>query len=716
MPTLSNNFGASSIAGTVSCTTSLLTTKFQVTPNSSTVEHFFPFTDLEFSPADASNREIATARVPAVMHITADGISANRKKGENAPKNVGDGRESYPLDYDSFDWPESEDDPNYESNRTSRAHEQKSWFGRGMVDFLWGYDHLGRDKKGADANMFEQAFSEEEAVKLVADHPTLSKIVYVVTPRTVKFFYHDSFIRQVVSRMRELFESLGSATPSVCFLGLGDLPNSVQRVRSVDVPGSSRSRVGRGKSSLSPKEGFTGKGNYKVTRPSRLWGAGALGWKGGRYQAQGSIYIPMDYVPYSTLKRSARYNHILNQLGLEWMDSLTAIGSDWKTAKASELSDEQRASAGPKEKIAMLNLFIASLPSFGVTDNPSPSDAMLDDGTVAANVRQYLTMPFSSAYTHLDVGLLASIKEFTDDTGIISDDEKLFGKPARTAFHDFLKNHFIFSIGLACLEAKWKLTTYPAVFMYEGGPRPEHVQQRMLMNFRPDRDYGGGSNLPYTLIPTSLNPGETKARVPTMMHLARESTSGSGKNVNMYLGPRDPVVIDNVKASQYFGDRSETIIEDEFYYASPIITREGSTQSTYRNYRTINIVNVQRPPFFTPGSTVLGTLLGMCGHHGMVQGPVYEQVMGLPWYHVDKNLKREVFVNRSYDRVLDSRSDPLSAKAMHDKRAAAMLNGQGHDVAGLQARTGMAKKDNPQKKATLGTADDAQGSTDIIHY
>jgi len=622
------------------------------------------------------------------MHITSSGLGTLKK---DTPDNIGNGRESYPLDRGSFDKLKKEYEP---------------WFGQGMIDFLWGMDFLERPTGAA----FEQAFSEEEAVKLVADSPTLAKIAYVVTPRTVKFFYHDSMIRQVVSRFRELFESLGSATPSVCFLGLGEVPNSVQRVQSDTyadgvVYGKKKGRT--------PKSVTDPKGDMKTLRPSRTWKAGSLGWKGGRYEANGSIYIPMDYIPYSTLKRSARYNHVLNQIGLEWMNSLTAIGADWPNVSVDDST--KRTAGGLKEKLAMLNLFVASLPSFGVTDNPSPSDAMLDDSTVTSTVRSYLTMPFTSAYTHMDVGLLASMSNFTDKTGVISNATKLFGEGAQDLFHTFLKNHFVFSIALACLEGKWKLATYPAMFMYEGGPRPEHVQQRMMMNFRPDRDYGGSNPLPYTLIPRSLNPGETKARVPTIMHLASESAGKSAADTNSYLGPRDPVVITDVKASQYFGDRSETIIEDEFYYASPVITREGTTQSTYRNYRTVNIVNIQRPPFFTPGATILGSLLGMCGHHSMVSGPVYEQVMGLPWYIVPEDMKRQVYLNNAYDRELETVSESRTA-AQVDKRAASMLNGQGHDVTGRQSRNGMARKDNPQNKTPREVADDFAAKGDVIHY
>jgi len=199
------------------------------------------------------------------------------------------------------------------------------------------------------------------------------------------------------------------------------------------------------------------------------------------------------------------------------------------------------------------------------------------------------------------------------------------------------------------------------------------------------------------------------------MHLASESAGKSAADTNSYLGPRDPVVITDVKASQYFGDRSETIIEDEFYYASPVITREGTTQSTYRNYRTVNIVNIQRPPFFTPGATILGSLLGMCGHHSMVSGPVYEQVMGLPWYIVPEDMKRQVYLNNAYDRELETVSESRTA-AQVDKRAASMLNGQGHDVTGRQSRNGMARKDNPQNKTPREVADDFAAKGDVIHY
>jgi len=691
MPTLSNNFGANSIAGTIQPVSSLLTSKFQVTPNSSTIEHFFPFTDLQFSPADASNREIATARVPAIMHCYPGMGKVERTEGEGVVKNVANGRESYPADEGTFKWAKK-GEKNYEEQREART-----WFGSGMVNHLWGTDHLGMDTNAA----FEQVHSEEEAVKAVADNPTLSTVAWMVTPRAVKFFYHDSMIRQIVARMRELIESLGGAQTSVCFMGLGDVePNKQAAIRT---------KSGRARSNTNYDAG-----KAKVNRPTRVWNAGTLGWKGGRHTAKGSIYIPMDYVPYSTLKRTSKYNHIVNQLGLEWMSSLAAVGSEWKTMESAGKAQSKR-SHNMKERLALLNLFVSSLPSFGTTDSPAPTDAMLDEGTVAAGVRTYLTMPFSSAYTNLDVGLLANLDTYTDEAGNVTNEKKIFGMGALDAFEDFLKNHFIFSVGLACMEARYKLALYPAVLMYEGGPRPEHVQQRMLMNFRPDRDYGGGGLSSYTLLPRVLNPGETRARVPTLMYLAREAAeTKEGAAPNTYLGPRDPVIITDVKTSQFFGDRAETIIDDEFYYASPIITREGTTQSTYRNYRTINIVNISRPPFFTPGSTTLGSVLGMCAHHGPVSGPVYEQVLGEPWYHIGKDLKREVMMNNRYDDKATAHSGRATARAKRDKRASKMLNGQGHDEILAQNKALKANFKNPQARKVSKATDTVY--TDTVMY
>jgi len=502
-------------------------------------------------------------------------------------------------------------------------------------------------------------------------------------------------ISQMTARMRTLIEEMGTGTPSVCFIGLGDI--------TPDAQGLKRNNSFTGSAGRGTVSGKATKG-YKINRPTRTWTAGALGWKGARYQANGSIYIPMDYVPFSTLKRSAKYNHILNQIGMEWLGSLPAVGVDWDQYPFS--TNDSLSGKSHKEELAMLNLVMSQFPAFGHTDSPAPADSMLDHNTIAGTMKGYLTAPFTSAFVSTDVGILGSVAQYTDAGGFLTDDPQFqisirlddqvqYVTPLE-AMRNFIKHQITFAFTLACLEGKWKLSTYPAVFMYEGGPKPEHVMQRLMMNFRPDRDYGGGSSLPYTLVPRTLNPGQTAARVPTLFELASEA--GRGGAINAYYGPRDPVVISDVKTSTFYGDRPETIIEEEFYYTSPVINREGSSSSTYRNYRTVNIAELPRPNHYMPGLTPLGFLLQMTAHHTPLSGPVYEQPMLEPWYRpgADKTL----VTNHVYDRTTTLRirtpEDRNRRLSTAEQRFQDMLAGQTADNAALQNRDGLDKRDNPQ--------------------
>jgi hypothetical protein len=660
---------------------------FQVTPNSHVASTFFPFTDVQYSP-DPNSREIATCQVPAIMHLEVPSTLIGQRT-DKTPKNVGVGRESYPADGSSF---------KIDAFKSDTNKRYQKWFGQGMVNFLWGKDELGRDTK-VD---IEQYQSDEQAAKAIGDHPTLSRIGYVISPRGVKLFYHDSMIVQMVHRMRELIEELGSGNPSVCFIGLGDMAPSNQAATSVS--------QAAGKAKRTSKTADTDN-RYKVTRPSRAWNCGTLGWRGSRYTANGSIYIPLDYVPYSTMKRAAKYNHIVNQIGLEWIDAFSAVGIDWTDAKMDKAKGLAKISV--KERLATMNLIFGSLPSFGHTDNPSPSDSMLDGSTISSVIRPYLTMPFTSAYTHMDAGILGGTKDYVDKTGNLktSGDSIVIGSGASSvtlspaeAMAYFIKMHFTWAVTMACMEGKWKLATYPAIWLYEGGPKPEHVAQRMMMNFRPDRDYGGGSSMPYTLIPRNLNPGETRARVPTLMYLAQE-TAKAGKSdeaglPNQYFGPRDPVVITDVKTSQFYGERPETIIEEQFYYTSPVVTREGTTASTYRNYRTVNMVTLPRPSYFTPGATRLGFLFGLAAHHTPISGPVYEQPLLAPFYRVTSNLSRVIVRNAHYDSTNSVRLPADQTKDTPEQAAARQaLGANTFDSAGAQSKPGLDKKDNPQNKA-----------------
>jgi len=543
-----------------------------------------------------------------------------------------------------------------------------------MMNFLWARDHFGQDTD----TVFKQFHTEEQAVQFVGDHPTLSAVAYVITPRTVKIFYHEAMIRQIVARLRELVEGLGAYTPAVCFLGLGHVsrPNQVPRGR---------------------KRG-AGANNYdavKVVQPSRTWNAGTLGWKGGKYAANGSLYIPMDYLPHSTLKRAAKYNHILTQIGYEWAETLRVVGADWENSPVSGFGVSDVANRKTKEELAMLQLLFGSFPAMGYSDSPAPADSPLDDNSIITGMREYLTFPFVSGHTHLDLGLLGSLDTSTitdgrsSNAGLIGSmelDLRTGGpQPADEAFANFLRHHIVLSTVLAAFEGKFKVPLYPCMFLHEGGPRPEHVQQRLMMNFRPDRDYGGGGEITqFTLLPARLAPGEVVTRVPTLMRLAVEHTNGTVEP-NVYLGPRDPVVISDVKPAQYFGDRPETIIEDEFYYASPVIKRDGTIQTTYRNYRHVTSATVQRPPFFTANSTILGALIGFMSHHSPVSGPVYEQPLLNPYNIVRDGRERSVHFNNRYDA-----STRASAKVERH------IDGQSFKGTANQQKSGLPDQLNPQ--------------------
>jgi len=125
------------------------------------------------------------------------------------------------------------------------------------------------------------------------------------------------------------------------------------------------------------------------------------------------------------------------------------------------------------------------------------------------------------------------------------------------------------------------------------------------MNFRPDMSITGGTagSKPYFLMPTSMNPGQTLNRIPTLLDL-RAATASSTPNV--WLGPRDPTILTGVETIHYDGDRPREVTDPDYALESPIIVRDATAGTFEVNGRAVSLRVLPRPAYHRHGYNLMG--------------------------------------------------------------------------------------------------------------
>jgi len=599
----------------------------------------FPWTDIQYAGAEVAgqNSVIASCHVPIVASVALSG-----EQGLSKPTVLGIGG--------SKAWAETEVE--VEDEKTGKVKTITKFLpvkymqtGFGMSDYifgvsqdrsyetlkassgawnkarsgLYGKPRVGQSVDGTAPLEVKQYLSEDEALDEITAYPERMIFGFVMGPRDVKLYYTETAVGMMVRRLRRVVEALGPQKPCYYPLGLGHLDFNGQPWKPEGVKDKSGRKAGKNVATIRP--------------PAMEWNCGAVQYKAKALKATGTYYIPWDQTPYSTMRRNFKYNHIMTQVGLELMECLTALGigmdADLKEAKLAAFKAN-----GAGAQVAALQMLFASM--FGTTvSHNATSDFTVDEASVAAGLKDRLGMLFNSGHIHLDPGVLTY--ERIDGEGFILGsgvnrgklqtevkDLTYKGRPvsAATLYKEFIAKYVTFCVCAQALESYFAVPLYECHWLYVGSPKPEYVTEQLQMNFRSDVYFDGDNSLPFTLIPSRLNPGEVISRIPCYM----DTTTDSKKpRQNVYLGVRDPLPFGAVQDIRYAGDRPLTTIEERDYTFAPIIEADASVQTQYRNSRTVNVAVWPRPSVYSPGATRMGAVYGMMYDNASVGGHYYYQ-------------------------------------------------------------------------------------------
>lgn len=455
----------------------------------------------------------------------------------------------------------------------------------------------------------EQFASDEVAYDVIANNPQSLTLGYTMDSRAVNMVFTQSAISMIVRRLHRAVERYGPHKPVYTHVGLGHATESKKK-----------------------DDGLC----YDVTRPGMLWNAGAIAYANKRLNAQGSLYIPQDQVPYSMMKRGFKYNHILTLLGLELIETLNAVGADMSSvagrAAGGEVKRRSCMSNSVPEQIAMLQILFSSV--FGsVRGATNAADFEVDPVSVADSVKESIGMLFNSGHIHLDPGFLTYLPGAWNGSllndNAVNKNLKYKGRSLTPAqmMSEFVAKYVTFVTAVTAFKPYFQVPLYDCHWLYVGSPKPEYVIEQLQMNYRPDVIFEGGASMPeYTLIPTQLNPGEVLERLPTLF-------DAKNKTPNTYLGIRDPLPYGSVNEIRFHGDRPMTTIEEREYDFTPIIEADSSVNQVMRNGRVLNIAVLPRPAMYIPGASTLGAISGMMSDNASVGGSYYFQQHNGPFFN-----------------------------------------------------------------------------------
>jgi len=586
----------------------------------------FPFSDITYMGAEAvkSNSVLASCMVPAIASVDTSPVRSN--DSDKSKVMWGAPPTATAKDIENGTWQNS--DVPWMLHRSI------------MSDFILGID---KDASYASMKNYDQADrldlltnikqdttdglfgtqgcrirnypGEDEALDEITKNPSKMIIGYVVGPRDVKLYYTEAAIGMMTRRMRQVVQALGPYRPRLQPIGLGHIEH---------------------KNGKPVKTALARKTDYKVCQPGTSWSAGAVSYKASAIGASGTMYIPGDQIPYSAMRRGFKYNHILTQLGMELLDTLSAIGIDLDDELNHAPSNISQNGAGVQE--SALQMLYASMFGTQSTYSAGQGDFEVSEDVVANRVKDYLTAFFCSGHIHVDPAVFSFDGDSvpSDRAGLFSTDRtfKVRGKDANAAlaYAEFIRAYIVWGVACAALGDYMTVPLLQCHWLYTDKAKPEYVMEQLQMNFRSDVYFDGDASLPFTLIPTRLNPGEVLHRVPCYMSAMKDYP-------NRYLGIRDPLPFGPVEEIRFAGDRPLTTIEDRDYTFSPVIEADASVQSTYRNGRTVNFAMWPRPTHYVPGATRLGMIYGLMADNRKVGGHYYYVPGNSVFEHPDSGQK-----------------------------------------------------------------------------
>jgi len=611
----------------------------------------FPFSDITYTGADvaATNSIIASCYVPIVT-----GVQDNLDVGTDGTlfqKMPVMGREDLVKKFSDLDKVKviKEKDNSTilrmpDAKRYAKAESGYLGYGPGMADYLlgmapstsrksmtsgtmhktrqdilspdWITSEMQGDREAALKKTMEEgniipgsnpvyitAFdSEEDALDTITRRPSELIMGYVIGPRDVKMYYTEAAVAMMARRLRRVVQLLGPRKPLMMPIGLGHLQSDSQGT---------------------PWQPGQRKADCELRPPSLAWDVGSVAYKQTALRAKGTIHIPTDQIPYPTMRRNFKVNHILTQLGLEVLEAANAIGIDMTNALESNGRGDRLFNCNHGSEVAALQLLFGSM--FGFTTAPSPiNDPMIDEASVASGVKEYVGTFFSSGHIHVDPGVFTYKKGAYNKGGSLNRataGKNLKFKGVKYSPHmmmvEFIGRYMAFCTALSALGQYMTVPVIQAHWLYIGHPKVEYITEQMQMNFRSDVYFDGDNTLPFTLIPSRLNPSEMADRVPCYIEM------GKSMKVNKYLGIRSPVPYGPVQEIRFHGDKPMTTIDEKDYTFSPVIEGDSTVITQTRNNRIINACNWPRPTHYTPGSTTLGLLYGLMHDNRRVAGHYY---------------------------------------------------------------------------------------------
>jgi len=444
----------------------------------------------------------------------------------------------------------------------------------------------------------------DDASAMISSDPFGNTIAVYSHNRDTHVLCHPTLYNQYGYRLRRILQDLGPLRPAVCHLGLGHL----------------------------------GSATGNLQRPTLGWSVGQLQYNGTSYRADGSIYIPSDYHPYSLLKRTAKFNHIVTQVGVTWMGSFGAYGCGDE--------DGYMPRRGTNGTIApMLQLLWGE--QFGYTASPSiPTEPFFEPETVGQRMDEHIISTFGSGILAFDAGAnldgpldivnalapfmnegprVSSLWAGTREMGPINEGpsrttiERVWGLGLGQNFYTAMYSAFdnlgdfgisrsvehVWAAVKAAIGPLFQVPMTPMTMLHSGGPRPGHVVERLQMNFRPDMAISGGTagTKPYFLMPTCLNPGQVLTRLPCFLDI---NAGEAAANPNTWLGPRDPTVLTGVETIHYDGDRPREMSDPDYALESPVIIRDASVGTVEKNGRPCTIHRIPRPAYHRNGASFVG--------------------------------------------------------------------------------------------------------------
>jgi len=354
--------------------------------------------------------------------------------------------------------------------------------GFGMCDFLFGIApersfksskatgdsfnrkrlNLYRKPRGTTGSLegtapleIKQYMSEDEALDEITAFPARMIVGFVMGPRDVKLYYTETAIAMMVRRMRQIVEACGPQKPQYFPIGLGHLEN------------------GNGKPWKPSVLNESGKTPH-IRQPSGVWNAGAVQYKSAALKATGTLYIPWDQTPYSSMRRNFKYNHIMTQIGMEMLETLQAVGIDMnEKLKGDPITAFNENNAGAQ--VAGLQMLFSSM--FGTTTTHSAtSDFTVDETSVASGLKDRMGMLFNSGHIHLDPGVFSF--ERTNGVGFLNTDGDRVGMlsqktdsdlaykdngknvSADLLFKEFIAKYICFNVAAQCLENYFAVPLY----------------------------------------------------------------------------------------------------------------------------------------------------------------------------------------------------------------------------------------------------------------